>query len=77
MRHVRHNLHGQAEETQIKTWIPRILINSVYQAQGRYFRICMNTGDTEGPFEFQLNLTIDRENAQVVTVDERNETGAG
>ena len=31
----------------------------------------------EGPFEFQLNLTIDRENAQVVTVDERNETGAG
>ncbi len=31
----------------------------------------------DGPFEFELNLTIDKENAQIITVDERNETGAG
>lgn len=31
----------------------------------------------EGPFEFEFNLAIDKENAQIVAVDERNETGAG
>lgn len=31
----------------------------------------------DGPFEFQINLAIDKENAQIVTVNERNETGAG
>lgn len=31
----------------------------------------------DGPFEFKFNLAIDKENAQIVAVDERNETGAG
>ena len=31
----------------------------------------------DGPFEFELSLAVDKENAQIVTVNERNETGAG
>lgn len=31
----------------------------------------------EGPFTFELDLAIDKENAQIVAVDEQNETGAG
>ena len=31
----------------------------------------------DGPFAFQLHIEADNENAQVVTVDEMNETGAG
>lgn len=31
----------------------------------------------DGPFEFDLALAVDKENAQIVTVNERNETGAG
>ena len=31
----------------------------------------------DGPFEFELSLAVDKENAQTVTVNERNETGAG
>lgn len=31
----------------------------------------------EGPFTFELDIAVDKENAQIVTVDERNETGAG
>jgi len=31
----------------------------------------------EGPFEFEFDLTIDKENAQIITVDERNVTGTG
>lgn len=31
----------------------------------------------DGPYEFELDLKVDTKNAQIVTVDERNETGAG
>ena len=31
----------------------------------------------DGPFEFELPIKADRESAQVVTVDEMNDTGAG
>ncbi|MDE5597418.1 MAG: hypothetical protein K2J04_06260, partial [Lachnospiraceae bacterium] len=31
----------------------------------------------DGPFEFELSLAVDKENAEIVTVNERNEEGAG
>ena len=31
----------------------------------------------DGPFEFELSLAVDKENAQIITVNERNESGAG
>lgn len=31
----------------------------------------------DGPFEFELSLAVDTENARIITVNERNETGAG
>ena len=73
------DLHGKTEEEleamtdeEWKTFMNEITPQDWYEFPNKYSHWWL-----DGPFSFNLHIEADHENAQTITVDEMNDTGAG